>query len=48
VLTFAHFDRLRPAYHSLRLLAGYGHLDVFMGTHAARDTFPVILNELAN
>jgi hypothetical protein len=24
----------------------YGHLDVFMGTHAARDVFPTIVNEL--
>ena len=25
----------------------YGHLDVFMGQHAARDTFPVMLAALA-
>jgi hypothetical protein len=25
---------------------GYGHLDMFMGQHAARDIFPTIVSEL--
>jgi lambda repressor-like predicted transcriptional regulator len=44
--TYDWFERLRPNYHSLRVLGGYGHLDVFIGEHAARDTFPVLLAEL--
>lgn len=40
------FERHRPDYHSLHVLGGYGHLDVFIGQHAARDTFPVLLAEL--
>lgn len=44
--TFDYFDRIRPNYHSLQVLGGYGHLDVFMGKHAACDTFPVLLAEL--
>jgi len=40
------FDRQRPGYHSLHVLPSYGHLDVFMGQYAARDTFPLILEEL--
>jgi len=44
--TFDWFERHRPNYHSLHVLGGYGHLDVFIGEHAARDTFPVLLAEL--
>lgn len=32
--------------HSLHVFARYGHLDVFMGKHAAEDIFPTILKEL--
>jgi pimeloyl-ACP methyl ester carboxylesterase len=44
--TFAYFDRLRPGVHSLHVLPGYGHLDVFLGRRAAVDVFPLILREL--
>ena len=44
--TFAFFDSWRRNYHSLRLLEGYGHLDVFIGKNAARDVFPLIAEEL--
>ena len=44
--TFAFFDSWRRNYHSLRLLEGYGHLDVFIGKNAARDVFPLIADEL--
>lgn len=44
--SFDWFDRQRPNYHSLHVLSGYGHLDVFMGQHAARDTFPILLGAL--
>jgi len=46
VKTFEFFDRSRPNYHSLHVLPDYGHLDVFWGTRAVRDTFPLILAEL--
>ncbi|MHA3703853.1 esterase [Jatrophihabitans sp. YIM 134969] len=45
--TFAHLDAHRPGFHSLHVVPGYGHLDVFMGRYAARDTLPLILEELA-
>ena len=45
--SFAYFDRLRPGVHSLHVLPGYGHLDVFLGRRAAVDVFPLILSELA-
>jgi len=45
--TFEFLNRHRPDYHSLYEFPGYGHLDVFMGHNAARDTFPVIVKELA-
>jgi hypothetical protein len=44
--TFSYLDGHRPGYHSLHVLPGYGHLDVFMGRYAARDTIPLILAEL--
>lgn len=44
--TFDFFNRFRKEYHSLHLLAGYGHLDVFMGKNAADDVFPLMLAEL--
>ncbi|KVU66444.1 esterase [Burkholderia ubonensis] len=45
--TFDWFERHRPNYHELHVLGGYGHLDVFIGKHAARDVFPVMLAALA-
>ena len=44
--TFDFFDRHAPGRHGFYELADYGHLDVFVGKHAARDTFPLILDEL--
>jgi pimeloyl-ACP methyl ester carboxylesterase len=46
VRSFEHFERYRKSYHSLHIFPEYGHLDVFMGKNAWRDTFPAILNEL--
>jgi hypothetical protein len=45
--TFEFFETYRPGYHSLHVVPEYGHLDVFIGEHAARDTYPIILDELA-
>jgi pimeloyl-ACP methyl ester carboxylesterase len=44
--SFQYFDAQRPRYHSLHVIEGYGHLDMFMGQHAARDVFPLMLEEL--
>jgi pimeloyl-ACP methyl ester carboxylesterase len=44
--TFDFFQRQRKDFHSLHVLPGYGHLDVFIGKDAARDVFPIILEEL--
>ena len=44
--SFAFMDQFQRNFHSLHTFPGYGHLDVFMGQNAARDTFPVILQEL--
>ncbi len=46
VRTWEYFNSQRPNYHSLHTLPGYSHLDVFMGTTAARDVFPLMLAEL--
>ena len=35
-----------PSYYQRKVLDGYGHLDTFMGSTAARDTYPVILEAL--
>lgn len=44
--SYAYFSRLRPEFHSLHVFEEYGHLDVFLGRHAARDVFPLLLAEL--
>lgn len=44
--SYAHFNSLRPDYHSLTLVPGYGHLDMFMGRNASKDVFPLMINEL--
>jgi lambda repressor-like predicted transcriptional regulator len=44
--TYDWFERHSPGRHSLHVLGGYGHLDVFLGKNAASDTFPVMLAEL--
>jgi pimeloyl-ACP methyl ester carboxylesterase len=45
--TFEYFERREPGRHSLHVIPGYGHLDVFVGENAARDVHPIILGELA-
>ncbi|SFK39229.1 hypothetical protein SAMN05216302_1005101 [Nitrosomonas aestuarii] len=42
----AYFSNIRKDYHTLHLLPNYGHLDVFMGKHAAQDTYPLMIAEL--
>lgn len=44
--TFEWFEGLEPGRHSLHIVPGYGHLDVFVGKHAERDWFPLIVGEL--
>jgi len=45
--SFEFFSGHRPGKDSLHVIRGYGHLDVFFGRNAARDTYPLILEELA-
>jgi pimeloyl-ACP methyl ester carboxylesterase len=44
--TYEHFVKHQRGTYALHLLPAYGHLDVFMGQHAAQDVFPKILLEL--
>jgi pimeloyl-ACP methyl ester carboxylesterase len=44
--TFDWFERREPGRHSLHIVPGYGHLDVFVGERADRDWHPIILGEL--
>jgi hypothetical protein len=44
--SFKFFNSRRKNYHSLHVFPEYGHLDVFMGERAERDTFPLLLAEL--
>ena len=46
VRTHAWFERHDPGRHTVHVLPSYGHLDVFMGAHAAHDVFPTMLEEL--
>ena len=40
ILTHATLERVAPGRHELQIFDGYGHQDVFMGKHVARDIFP--------
>ncbi|GAA1988991.1 hypothetical protein GCM10009777_25070 [Microbacterium pumilum] len=44
--TYAFLKRHQPGRHSLHVLDGYGHADVFLGRHAHREVFPKMLTEL--
>lgn len=46
VKTYEFLSAAHRNYHSLHTLPGYSHLDVFMGSDAARDVFPLMLFEL--
>ncbi|HYO50056.1 MAG TPA: alpha/beta fold hydrolase [Chloroflexia bacterium] len=46
VESYKYLDKHSKGRHSLHILPTYGHLDVFMGKNAVRDTFPLILSEL--
>jgi hypothetical protein len=45
--SWAYFDKLRPNFHTFHKLPEYSHLDIFMGKHAARDVFPIMIEELS-
>jgi hypothetical protein len=44
--THEFFSRFRKADHTLTVIPGYGHLDMFMGARAAEHVFPLIAAEL--
>ncbi|WNG16716.1 alpha/beta hydrolase [Cystobacter fuscus] len=44
--SYEAMSRYRRGYHSLLVVPGYGHLDVFMGKNAPWDIFPLIQAEL--
>lgn len=44
--TYRYLERHAPGRHTLHLLPGYSHLDVFMGMRAASEVFPLIIDEL--
>ena len=44
--TFEYFESLDPGRHSLHMIPGYSHLDIFMGKNAVEDVFPLLLTEL--
>ena len=46
VQTFDWLQQQRKDHHRLQVFPTYGHLDIFMGKRAAKDTFPYILSAL--
>ena len=44
--SYAYLNAVAPGKHTLHVLPGYSHLDVFLGKNASQDVFPRILNEL--
>ncbi|MFQ1002336.1 alpha/beta fold hydrolase [Modestobacter sp. SSW1-42] len=47
VRTYRYLDGHRHGHHRLHVLPRYGQLDVFLGRHASREVFPLILESLA-
>ena len=45
--THRWLEGVQPGRHSLHVVPGYGHLDIFLGRNAARDVFPGMVAELA-
>lgn len=45
--SFKYFDNITPDYHSFHEIKDYSHLDIFMGSNAHKDVFPIMLNELS-
>ena len=46
VRSFDYLNSVRRNHHTLHLIPGYSHLDIFLGRHAAKDVFPIVLGEL--
>lgn len=46
VQTHGYFEQFDPGRHALHTFPEYSHLDIFMGKNAAKDVFPIILEEL--
>ncbi|MEX2435794.1 MAG: hypothetical protein WD735_03855, partial [Balneolaceae bacterium] len=46
VRTYNYLEKYEPGRHALHLLPKYSHLDVFMGKEAAKDVFPMMVQEL--
>ncbi|MDP2710726.1 MAG: alpha/beta hydrolase [Solirubrobacteraceae bacterium] len=44
--TYEWLEGVAPGRHALHIVAGYGHLDVFVGMRADEDWFPLIVSEL--
>lgn len=44
--TYEMFKESNPGDHTLHVIPGYAHLDIFIGKNAARDVFPLMLAEL--
>jgi pimeloyl-ACP methyl ester carboxylesterase len=45
--TYDHLERHQPGRHTLRIIPGYAHADVFIGRRAYVDVFPGILTALS-
>lgn len=44
--SFDYFNSYRRNHHSLHILPGYSHLDMFIGKNTAKDVFPLMLDAL--
>ncbi len=44
--THEWLSRFRPEYHSIHVIPSFSHLDMFLGASAAKDVFPLMVDEL--
>jgi cholesterol oxidase len=46
IVCYQRLEALAPGRHSLEVIPGYGHQDLFVGKHSARDVFPHFIRHL--
>ncbi len=46
VKAYEWWNKQRPDYHTLNVIPKYSHLDIFMGSEAQKDVFPLMMKEL--
>ncbi|MDH5719265.1 MAG: esterase [Spirochaetia bacterium] len=44
--SFEHFNKIKKNFHTLHIIPGYSHLDIFIGKKSSTEVLPLIIKEL--